>query len=65
VGPLGLVDGESSLRDSGEWSADFEQGPAVALGFVAAIELFYIYRTSWESAVEAAEARNAMDEQRG
>ncbi|KAK7187669.1 hypothetical protein DPSP01_004505 [Paraphaeosphaeria sporulosa] len=39
-------------------------GPAIALGFVAAIEGFYIYKTSWESAVAAAEERNAMDEQR-
>lgn len=39
-------------------------GPAVALGVVAAIEGFYIYKTSWESAVLAAEARNAIDERR-
>ncbi|KAJ4301564.1 hypothetical protein N0V90_003657 [Kalmusia sp. IMI 367209] len=39
-------------------------GPAIALGVVAAIEGFYIYKTSFENAVAAAEARNAMDERR-
>ncbi|KAF2645493.1 MATE efflux family protein [Massarina eburnea CBS 473.64] len=39
-------------------------GPAIALGIVAAIETVYIYKTDWEKAVQAAEARNAMDERR-
>ncbi|KAF2241002.1 MATE efflux family protein [Trematosphaeria pertusa] len=43
----------------GLWS-----GPAIALGIVAAIEGVFIYKTSWEKAVEAAEARNIMDERR-
>ncbi|KAF1950775.1 MATE efflux family protein [Byssothecium circinans] len=43
----------------GLWS-----GPAIALGVVAAIETLYIYKTDWEKAVQAAEARNAMDERR-
>ncbi|KAH7089138.1 Pex12 amino terminal region-domain-containing protein [Paraphoma chrysanthemicola] len=38
----------------GLWS-----GPAIALGIVAAIEGVFIYRTSWEKAVEAAKLRNA------
>ncbi|KAF2031538.1 MATE efflux family protein [Setomelanomma holmii] len=38
----------------GLWS-----GPALALGIVAAIEGVFIYRTSWEKAVEKAKARNA------
>ncbi|CAO2654671.1 Nn.00g114040.m01.CDS01 [Neocucurbitaria sp. VM-36] len=40
----------------GLWS-----GPAIALGIVAAIEGVFIYRTSWEKAVEAAKARNAAN----
>ncbi|PVH97305.1 MATE efflux family protein [Periconia macrospinosa] len=43
----------------GLWS-----GPAIALGFVAGIEAVFIYRTSWDDAVAAAEARNALDERR-
>ncbi|KAH7398169.1 mate-domain-containing protein [Pyrenochaeta sp. MPI-SDFR-AT-0127] len=38
----------------GLWS-----GPAIALGIVAAIEGVFIFRTSWEKAVEAAKLRNA------
>ncbi|KAF1362851.1 MATE efflux family protein [Lizonia empirigonia] len=34
-------------------------GPAVALGVVSAIESVFIWRTSWERAVEAAKVRNA------
>lgn len=34
-------------------------GPAVALGVVSAVESFFIWRTSWEGAVEAAKVRNA------
>jgi MATE family multidrug resistance protein len=34
-------------------------GPAIALGIVAVIEGVFIYRTSWEKAVEAAKLRNA------
>jgi hypothetical protein len=41
--------------------ADTEQGPALALGIVALIEGIFIYRTSWEKAVEAAKARNAAN----
>ncbi|ORX96913.1 mate-domain-containing protein, partial [Clohesyomyces aquaticus] len=37
----------------GLWS-----GPALALGIVAAIEGVFIYRTSWDKAVEAAHYRN-------
>lgn len=36
-------------------------GPAVALGVVAGIESFFIARTSWEGAVEAARIRNAAN----
>ncbi|OSS44943.1 hypothetical protein B5807_09322 [Epicoccum nigrum] len=36
-------------------------GPAVALGVVAAIESVFIYRTSWERAVEQAKIRNAAN----
>jgi MATE family multidrug resistance protein len=36
-------------------------GPAVALGVVAAIESVFIYRTSWERAVEQAKVRNAAN----
>ena len=36
-------------------------GPAVALGVVAAIEGFFITRTSWEGAVEMAKVRNAAN----
>jgi MATE family multidrug resistance protein len=39
--------------------ANVTQGPAIALGIVAAIEGVFIWRTSWERAVEAAKARNA------
>lgn len=39
----------------GLWS-----GPAIALGIVAAIEGVFIYKTSWERAVEDAHRRNAM-----
>ncbi|KAL5117932.1 hypothetical protein ACEQ8H_004251 [Pleosporales sp. CAS-2024a] len=38
----------------GLWS-----GPAIALGIVAAIEGVFIWKTSWERAVEAAKLRNA------
>lgn len=34
-------------------------GPAVALGVVSVIESVFIYRTSWERAVEQAKVRNA------
>ncbi|KAF1919644.1 mate-domain-containing protein [Ampelomyces quisqualis] len=34
-------------------------GPAIALGIVALIEGVFIWRTSWEGAVEAAKVRNA------
>ncbi|KNG50889.1 mate efflux family protein [Stemphylium lycopersici] len=34
-------------------------GPAIALGIVAAIEGVFIYRTSWDKAVEDAKVRNA------
>jgi MATE family multidrug resistance protein len=40
----------------GLWS-----GPAIALTIVAAIELVFIWRTSWEKAVEDAKARNAAN----
>ncbi|OAL45242.1 MATE efflux family protein [Pyrenochaeta sp. DS3sAY3a] len=40
----------------GLWS-----GPALALGIVALIEGIFIYRTSWDKAVEAAKARNAAN----
>lgn len=33
-------------------------GPALALGLVAAIEAFFIFRTNWDKVVEAASARN-------
>jgi MATE family multidrug resistance protein len=36
-------------------------GPAVALGVVALIEGIFIYRTSWERAVEQAKIRNAAN----
>lgn len=36
-------------------------GPAVALGIVAAIEGWFIWRSSWEKAVEDAKARNAAN----
>ncbi|KAF2396634.1 MATE efflux family protein [Trichodelitschia bisporula] len=36
-------------------------GPALALGIVAAIEGVFIYRLSWEGAVEDARKRNAED----
>ncbi|KAF9694449.1 hypothetical protein EKO04_007465 [Ascochyta lentis] len=36
-------------------------GPAVALGVVSLIESIFIYRTSWERAVEAAKIRNAAN----
>ncbi|KAJ4330135.1 hypothetical protein N0V95_010099 [Ascochyta clinopodiicola] len=36
-------------------------GPAVALGVVGLIECIFIYRTSWERAVEAAKLRNAAN----
>lgn len=48
---LGLVESEDT---------DFEQGPALALMIVAAVEGWFISRTSWEKSVEAATARNAM-----
>ncbi|OCL14130.1 MATE transporter [Glonium stellatum] len=35
-------------------------GPAVALGVVATIEGIFLYRTSWERAVEEAHKRNSM-----
>ncbi|GAM85065.1 hypothetical protein ANO11243_030680 [Dothideomycetidae sp. 11243] len=35
-------------------------GPAVALGLVSGIEGWFIYRISWERAVEAAKARNIL-----
>ncbi|KAI9842511.1 MAG: hypothetical protein M1837_007105 [Sclerophora amabilis] len=35
-------------------------GPAFGLGLVAAIEAVYIYRTSWDAAVDAARKRNTM-----
>lgn len=37
------------------------QGPAIALSIVALIEGIFIYRTSWEKAVEAAKMRNAAN----
>ncbi|KAL6710263.1 hypothetical protein ACN47E_009209 [Coniothyrium glycines] len=40
----------------GLWS-----GPAIALGIVSAIEGVFIWRTSWETAVEAAKVRNALN----
>lgn len=40
---------------------NFEQGPAIALGVVALIEGVFIFRTSWEKAVEAAKIRNAAN----
>ncbi|KAH9881836.1 hypothetical protein J1614_001007 [Plenodomus biglobosus] len=36
-------------------------GPAVALGIVAAIEGWFIWRSSWEKAVEDAKVRNAAN----
>ena len=36
-------------------------GPAVALGVVSLIESIFIYRTSWERAVEQAKIRNAAN----
>ncbi|KZM25953.1 uncharacterized protein EKO05_0009162 [Ascochyta rabiei] len=36
-------------------------GPAVALGVVSLIECVFIYRTSWDRAVEAAKIRNAAN----
>ncbi|KAI8942392.1 hypothetical protein NX059_000466 [Plenodomus lindquistii] len=36
-------------------------GPAIALGIVAAIEGWFIWRSSWEKAVEDAKARNAAN----
>ena len=38
----------------------FFQGPAIALGIVAAIEGVFIYRTDWQKAVEAAQVRNSQ-----
>ncbi|KAK0645114.1 putative transporter C4B3.13 [Lasiodiplodia hormozganensis] len=35
-------------------------GPALALGIVAFVEWVFIYKTSWEAAVEDAQKRNAM-----
>jgi MATE family multidrug resistance protein len=35
------------------------QGPAIALGIVAAIEGVFIWRASWDQAVEDAKIRNA------
>ncbi|EUC40495.1 hypothetical protein COCMIDRAFT_108653 [Bipolaris oryzae ATCC 44560] len=40
----------------GLWS-----GPAVALAIVSAIEGWFIWQTSWDSAVEAAKARNSAN----
>jgi len=34
-------------------------GPAIALGLVAAIEGWYIYRTDYRKAVEMAQKRNS------
>ena len=67
MGALGAVDRkfdhEYVLLCETSNSNDY-QGPAVALGVVAAIEGLYLSRTNWKGAVEAAEARNAMDERR-
>jgi MATE family multidrug resistance protein len=41
------------------WCANETQGPAIALGIVAATEGVFIWRTSWERAVKDAKARNA------
>jgi len=38
-----------------------EQGPAIALAIVAAIEGWFIWRSSWEEAVEDAMVRNAAN----
>ena len=35
-------------------------GPAIALAFVAGIEGWFVYKTSWRAAVEAATMRNTM-----
>lgn len=34
-------------------------GPALALGVVTALEAWFIYKTSWQNAVEAAQSRNS------
>lgn len=43
-----------------ETYANLKKGPAIALGVVASIEAVFLYKTSWERAVEEAHKRNSM-----